>query len=134
VDNDGGARRRPEHDPADAPPPFRVDDDDTCRECWLSQAIPASWSATGGRACVVVPVQAIETWLLFLRGDALTPTPEQAHGYHRPTLKRQFFGKPTPPAATRLALARAELARPDAIELLRARPSFRRFDAAIAGW
>src|SRR5580704_8864263 len=87
VDNDGGARRRPEHEPGHVPPAFALDDDVTCRECWLTQALPASWRAEPRRSCVVVPVQVIETWLLVLRGDALTPTPE--HLNDRNVLKRR---------------------------------------------
>jgi len=61
IDNDGGARRRPEHDDTHVPPAFDVDDDETCRECWLHQAVPSSWTADSRRHCVAVPVQVIET-------------------------------------------------------------------------
>jgi hypothetical protein len=79
-----------------------------------------------------VPVQVIETWLLVLRGDALTPTPE--HVSNRNALKKQFFGKPHPPLATRVQMARQVLGRPDALEILGARPSFQRFVERIRGW
>src|SRR5690349_17010072 len=66
VDNDGGGRRRPEHADTDVPVAFDIDDDQTCRECWLLQAVPSDWPTLGGQTCVVAPVQAIETWLLVL--------------------------------------------------------------------
>ena len=134
VDNDGGARRRPEHAAAHVPLPFDLDDDDGCRECWLTAAAPSRWNAPGQCLCVVVPVQVVETWLLVLRGDELSPTPEQACGYHRPSLKKLFFGKRIPPLATRVALAQAQIARPDALDVLCTRPSFQRFAERLSGW
>jgi hypothetical protein len=133
VDNDGGARRRPEHEAAHVPPPFELDDDDGCRECWLGAAVPPSWRIGDRRSCVVVPVQVVETWLLVLRGQAFSsPTPEQYYG--RTALKKAFFGKRIPPLATRVALAEAELARPNAIDVLRERPSFQRFAERVRDW
>lgn len=133
VDNDGGARRRPEHEATHPPVPFNLNDDDGCRECWLTSAIPASWTARDLRLCVVVPVQVIETWLLVLRGHVFaSPTPEQR--YDRAALKKDFFGKPIPSLATRIALAQALVARPDAIDVLRARPSFQRFADRVGDW
>lgn len=136
VDNDGGARRRPEHDPTHAPIAecdFDIADADSCRECWLEASIPATWRSPA-RSCVVVPVQVLETWLLALRGDPLEPTPETASAYSRGVLKKRFFGKPQPHVARRIELARAELARPDALENLRRRPSFQRFEARVSYW
>jgi hypothetical protein len=136
VDNDGGASRRPEHDATHTPIPdgeFDIEDDVSCRECWLEAAIPPAWRSPA-RSCVVVPVQMLETWLLALRGDPLEPTPEQANAYSRDVLKRRFFGRPQPPVERRIELARVELSRPDALDVLRERPSFRRFEARLSHW
>lgn len=121
-----------EHDGAHTRPAFDPSDDDTCRECWLEAALPPQWGAGGEKLCLAVPVQAIETWLLTLRGEVLTPTPE--HVFYRHGLKRRFFGKGNLPASTRLAMARAELERPTALAVLRNRPSFQRFEARLASW
>src|SRR5262245_19265039 len=74
VDNDGTARRRPEHGPlcTNTTPPARQEDG--CRVCWLADQIPSFWSETGHKCCIVVPVQMLETWLLLLRGDLLHPS------------------------------------------------------------
>ena len=132
VDNDGGALRRPEHASAHVPVPFNIDDDDTCRECWLQQSLPASWGSNGEKTCIAVPVQAVETWLLCARGDNLSPSPE--HVYYRSGLKKRFFGRGGLSAAKRLALARSELAKPGSLATLRARPSFQRFEARLSTW
>ena len=137
VDNDGGSRRRPEHSdecPAPGTPPAAIglDDDDACRVCWLQSGIPASWSAAGGLLCLAVPVQTIETWLLHLRGDELTPSAEQV--YNRPTLKKRFFGKPLPASKQRIQLALEQLQRADALLRLRERASFRLLESQLAAW
>lgn len=132
VDNDGGARRRPEHADHHESAVFAIDDDDMCRECWLTQSLPAAWGPSGERACVVVPVQVIETWLLAIRGSVLTPSAEQK--YSRSAIKKEFFGKPMPPLAQRIALAVHELQKPDALTILGERPSFRRFMNRLQGW
>lgn len=138
VDNDGGQRRRPEHDAdkcAAVQNPevaIRLDNDDVCRVCWLTSGVPAGWLAEGGLLCLAVPVQTVETWLLHLRGDSLDPSPEQV--YHRPTLKKRFFGKPLPPAEDRIALALQQIQRADALERLRERRSFRLMETQLAAW
>jgi hypothetical protein len=131
IDNDGGARRRPEHEDHHSIDPA-LDDDDCCRVCWLSASIPPSWQQEGRMLCVVVPVQALETWLLFLRGDLSEPTPEQC--YDRGVLKRRFFGRPLPPVETRTALALAQVQQPGAIERLRQRRSFRLMEELLRTW
>jgi hypothetical protein len=131
VDNDGGAKRQPEHD-ASHDTLAQADDKDGCRFCWLTTAIPSGW-AGHGTTCIVVPVQAIETWLLHLRGVPLAPTPESY--YDRGALKRRFFGTGAlPPVEKRQQLALAELNRPDAIERLMERPSFRLFATQLEPW
>jgi len=132
VDNDGGARRRPEHAENHEPTVFALDDDDVCRECWLTQALPITWGASGGRSCVVVPVQVIETWLLAIRGDELIPTAEQK--YNRSAIKKEFFGRQIPPLAQRIALAMHELQKPNALTILGERPSFNRFVNRLRSW
>jgi hypothetical protein len=133
IDNDGGAVKAREHDdPNHVVPisPWRRDDDVSCRECWLEQAIPPRWT---GKTCVVVPVQAIETWLLHLRGHAFGgPTPE--HSYHRRQLKTLFFGKEVLSRETKIARAQELLSRPDALDRLRERASFQRFERRLARW
>jgi hypothetical protein len=131
VDNDGGAKRQPEHDPSHDTA-SQAADKDGCRFCWLSTSIPPWWAAYG-LACIIVPVQAVETWLLHLRGAPLMPTPESY--YDRGALKRRFFGAGTlPPVEKRQQLALAELNRPDAIERLQERPSFRLFAEQLVQW
>lgn len=134
IDNDGSLRKRPEHIPTHAVPVFKIDDDDTCRECWLTGAIPNVWLAGDSKNCVAVPVQTIETWLLAIRGIPAfaTATPEQQ--YSRSVLKKMFYGKPTPPEARRLEMAIEQLAIPGALTALSLRPSFQRFKAKIADW
>jgi hypothetical protein len=80
-----------------------------------------------------VPVQTLETWLLVLKKhDFREPTPEQR--YSRPALKKDLFGKPLPPEEERTRMALRLLQVPGALELLRQRPSFQRFEARLAGW
>lgn len=129
VDNDGGAVRRPEHAAECSPVPFDIEDDDSCRDCWLGQATPLTWT---GKTCIGVPVQTVETWLLAIRGHAFPRAPERYYG--RPYLKRFFWGKPQPPVATRVQLALAELRKPHALGVLAQRPSFRRFALRLVGW
>jgi hypothetical protein len=131
VDNDGGARRHPEHVESHDPG-VHAEDPDGCCECWLRSIVPQAWRESGGQECVVVPVQCIETWLLWLRGDPLEPSPEAVYG--RRTLKTRFLGKPTPPLTQRTKLALAQIERPDALARLRERPSFVRFEAQVLAW
>jgi hypothetical protein len=134
VDNDGGANGPPQHDVAHVPPPsFVLTDDDVCRECWLNQCVPATWTAGGGKHCIVVPVQAIETWLLAVRGVPFNAPSPEAY-YNRRAMKAAFFGKPTPSQATRIQLAINELQKPGAMAVLEARPSFLRFREQLATW
>ena len=133
IDNDGGARRAPEHDPAHDAAAQAANEDDGCRACWLSEVLPTWWIQNGAKLCVVVPVQTLETWLLCIRGDEFTaPSPEQQYG--RPVLKKRFFGKPMPPENYRLALALSEIQKPAALDILRDRRSFRHFEAQLASW
>jgi hypothetical protein len=134
VDNDGGSKRRPEHEASHVIPPFDLQDDVSCRECWVTASLPSTWGAAGGLSCVVVPVQVVETWLLSIRGHTFSgPSPEQT--FHRPPLKKHFFQSGSKlPAKVRLSLAMAELQKPGAIGVLRARPSFQRFEARILAW
>jgi hypothetical protein len=133
VDNDGGANGPPQHEAGHVPPPFVLDDDGVCRECWLSQCVPATWTAGGGKHCIVVPVQAIETWLLAVRGVTVNAPSPEAY-YNRRAMKATFFGKPTPPQATRIQLAITELQKTGAMQILEARPSFVRFRDQLAAW
>jgi hypothetical protein len=132
IDNDGGARRRPEHDDSHDPADESIEEADRCRVCWLHQALPSSWLTEGRLLCVVVPVQTLETWLLCLRGDGLLPSPEQC--YARRVLKKHLFGSPLPPVEMRSELALGLLGRPDALQRLRERRSFRHFEAQLAAW
>lgn len=132
IDNDGGARRRLEHEDSHDPTEESIEEADRCRVCWLHQALPPSWLAEGRMLCVVVPVQTLETWLLCLRGDDLLPSPEQC--YARRVLKKRLFGNPLPPVEMRCELALGLLGRPDALERLRERKSFRHFEAQLAAW
>lgn len=130
VDNDGGARRRLEHDATHHEVEQARDERDGCRWCWLSSAAPVQPPAA---RCIAVPVQTMETWLLHARGDELTPTPEQV--YDRAALKKRFFGRPLPPTDVRLARALGVLEHADALARLRGLRSFQRFetDASILG-
>jgi hypothetical protein len=132
VDNDGGASRRPEHEDTHRRDEQLLDPNSACSVCWLEQFIPPWWTSEGGQQCLVVPVQTIETWLLILRGHTFASAPEST--YHRDVLKKCFFGKPFPPSAERLKLALAEVNKPDALEQLRARSSFARFEQQARAW
>lgn len=131
VDNDGGAKRHPEH-LAGHDQAVEAENREGCCECWLRSVVPASWIANGGQTCVVVPVQTVETWLLCVRGEPPLTSPEAS--YDRRVLKRLFFGKPTPPVDKRTELALAEIRKPNALDVLRARPSFQRFEAQVAAF
>lgn len=133
VDNDGGSKTKPQHAPTCGPVTFNIDDKVGCRECWLGSAMPPSWAANGGKHCIVVPVQTIETWLLAIRGDQLSnATPEK--NYDRPALKKAFFRQPALPIAAKVQLALTELTKPDALTILAQRPSFVRFRDQLTAW
>ena len=143
VDNDGGSKRRPEHDDTHCTSASQargaalaIDDDDACRECWLRSALPVDFAARGAMACVVVPVQTLETWLLHLRGDLHDKNPDllPERIYDRRELKRQFFGRPVPASQERTAMALRLLEPPTALDRLRQRPSFMRMERQLAAW
>jgi len=133
IDNDGGARRQPEHDPL-----HRTEEEanrprgEGCSVCSVEAVIPPAWCAPPRHRCVVVPVQTLETWLLYLRGDTMSPTPEQV--YQRTKLKKMFFGPTLPPVADHRAQALAVLQAPDALDRLRALRSFRHFAEQVTTW
>ncbi|TAK32558.1 MAG: hypothetical protein EPO40_02415 [Myxococcaceae bacterium] len=133
IDNDGGARRHPEHEPQHRVEEQASDPDDGCAVCCVEHVIPSEWREPARRCCVAVPVQTLETWLLYLRGDPpLTPSPEQV--YSRTKLKKMFFGPSMPPVATRREQALLMLQSPHALDRLRALRSFRHFEAQVAAW
>src|SRR5690242_175967 len=66
VDNDGGANRRPEHHALHDPVVAAADPNDGCSECLLRLQIPPTWTAAPFRCAIGVPVQVLETWLLFV--------------------------------------------------------------------
>jgi len=88
----------------------------------------------GSKACITVPVQTIETWLLAIRGEPVfaTATPEQQ--YNRQFLKKAFYRTSALPMASKVALAMAELQKTDALAVLAQRPSFARFTARLTHW
>jgi len=134
IDNDGGGKRRPEHEDTHEQTTQAADEKDGCRVCWLLQSLPDSWTADGRKRCVVVPVQTLETWLLCLRGSPPFTTATPEHQHQRRVLKKCFFGDTLPPVDVRLKLALAEVRRPDALSTLRQRRSFRHFEAQLASW
>ena len=134
IDNDGGARRRPEHDSLHVSAEQARDQEDGCAFCVLTEAVPRAWVAGGRGQCLVVPVQVLETWLLVIRGDALSPSPEQACAYSRSALKKRFFGDGIRSQGTRTAMALEQIQKPDALEKLRALRSFRLFAEQAAQW
>ena len=76
IDNDGGSKRAPAHEPGhDAP--SQAKDDEGCRYCRALVAIPKSWGDAKRLSCVAVPVQAMETWLLCVRGEPPAVAGEQ---------------------------------------------------------
>lgn len=132
IDNDGGARRHPEHD-EDHDIASQAEDPDGCRVCRILAHIPDPWRGDDRRSCVVVPVQALETWLLVARGHEFgTPTPEQR--YHRRALKKDFFGKPLPPEYVRTRMALEVLEGLDDLRLLKHLRSFAHFSAQVRDW
>jgi hypothetical protein len=137
VDNDGGERRHPEHAETDTPFPVgtslkALSDSEGCRTCSLTACVPPSWNGAGGQTCIAIPVQALETWLLWLRQYAFKRDPPEKN-FHRSFLKKEFYGG-DPPAPVKVQLAVAELSRPDALDRLRERPSFTRFEAGVRTW
>jgi hypothetical protein len=131
VDNDGGSRSGPEHE-ADHDQQTEAANDDGCRTCRVLQAIPSWWKDGKRHYCVAVPVQTLETWLLFLRGDPFPGEPEKL--YHRRVLKDRFFGKPLPPEQERARMAIEQVRKADALERLRHRRSFRLFEEQLSLW
>ncbi|MEW5854826.1 MAG: hypothetical protein AB2A00_38980 [Myxococcota bacterium] len=131
IDNDGGQRRRPQHAPEHDEIAEAADERDGCRWCWISRAAQVDSPAV---RCIAVPVQTMETWLLVARGEALSPSPEQC--YHRPTLKKRFFGTPLPATDVRTRLAVDVIRQPHALHALRGLRSFQLFEAqlGIEGW
>jgi len=133
IDNDGVLTRRIEHQPDHLPAEEARDTQDGCAECLLAESIPPEWKNPPLRCCIVVPVQTLETWLLVLKGHPFTePVPEKR--YARRVLKKDLFGKHSPPEAERTRIALDLLKVPRALELLRERPSFQRFEARLAKW
>jgi hypothetical protein len=133
IDNDGAPEHVPQHDLR-----AQADDPDGCCTCRLLQKVSSAWSHDDRHACVVVPVQMIETWLLVLGGHAFaTATPEQEY---KPKRLKGLFKLTQFPGidrvTQRMKLARAlELIRqPQALHRLRERPSFQRFEAQVASW
>jgi hypothetical protein len=131
IDNDGGSKRRPEHADDHDRDVHVADEKDGCRECHLSARIPASWEDEPRRHCVAVPVQALETWILVARGDLANDAEKQ---YDRWGLKRRMWGRSKPPAAECRQIALDILSKPGAIDRLRTRPSFQRFERRLLAW
>jgi hypothetical protein len=134
IDNDGGSQRCPEHGPTHVAAQHGAGEED-CRVCWLGQRVPETWKAEPSthRACIIVPVQTLETWLLCLNGhDFGDRRPEQT--YDRPALKKKFYGRPIPPSRRCTELALEQLGRPDALDILRQRPSFQHFEQQLRSW
>lgn len=140
VDNDGGARRHPEHVDAHEPiaPGTPLEDliaeEEHCRVCAIHYRLPPGWSPASGRSSIVVPVQVLETWILCITGPQKlrSRTPEQFYG--RDHLKKKCWGKPIPTAAARVRIALEAFRQPGALEVLRKRLSFRRFEAETLRW
>lgn len=132
IDNDGGAKRRPEHLPSHDQIQEAKNREDGCATCLLSAQVPAEWLSLPNRACVVVPVQTLETWLLVAAGSAFkNPVPER--NFHRRVLKRDLYGA-TEGDDAKLTLALATLQNPNALTRLRQRPSFAAFEQQIQAW
>lgn len=134
IDNDGGSQRCPEHEPTHVAAQHGAGEED-CRVCWLGQRVPDAWKAEPSihRACIIVPVQTLETWLLSLNGhDFGGKRPEQT--YDRSSLKKKFYGRPIPPSRRCTELALEQLRRPDALDILRQRPSFQHFEQQLRSW
>jgi hypothetical protein len=134
IDNDGGARRHPAHQEDHDRVAEAQNGKAGCRTCRMLERLPEVWRAAPLEACVVVPVQAIETWLLALRNHAFAnSTPE--NNYDRNALKKQFWADDLHAGdKRRLAVADAVLERADALVVLRKRPSFAAFENQVAGW
>jgi len=132
IDNDGGADGPAEHE-MNHQASLEAAKDRGCRTCLLLDTLPPDWREGQRYRCTVVPVQTLETWLLCVRGDKLkAPTPEQF--YYRWYLKKLFFGSPIPEEAERARLAIDQLGKPDALDILRQRRSYRYFEMQLCGW
>ncbi|HEX8700318.1 MAG TPA: hypothetical protein VF815_15835 [Myxococcaceae bacterium] len=133
IDNDGGSRRRLEHQPSHVSNQQARNVEDGCAECLLEESIPENWKHPPLYCCIAVPVQTLETWLLVVSGHPFKESSPEKR-YSRPVLKKDLFGDPHLPQEKRLEKALDVLKRPDALERLRQRPSFQRFEARLAGW
>jgi hypothetical protein len=135
IDNDGGLKRHPEHDPTHTPWSWEARPEDVlgskgCRVCSLGGRVPPGWSSG---ACIVVPVQALETWLLVARDHRFSvPSPELQ--FNRTVLKGACWGKPMPHERLRFDLALGWLADPAALPRLRGLRSFQLFEAGVRRW
>jgi len=75
----------------------------------------------------------METWLLVLKGhDFEGKLPEKV--FDRINLKKKFYGRPLPASRRCTELALEQLQRPDALDILRQRPSFQRFAEQLQSW
>ncbi|WP_309895056.1 hypothetical protein [Archangium sp.] len=133
IDNDGGSKRRLEHHDGHIPSEETLSEQDGCAECLLAEQIPPDWKSPPFHACIVVSVQTLETWLLVLQGYTFKEKAPEGR-YQRSVLKKDLFGKPIPPENVRAQMALELVKRPGALELLRQRPSFQRFEARLVGW
>lgn len=134
ADNDGGGVRHPPHVETHDQAAHAQDHKAGCRACRFRERIPQDWRNEPFSACVVVPVQTIETWLLVLRDhEFANVVPEK--NYDRGSLKKQFWATDLQaPDARRVEIIASALAREDALDVLRQRPSFVQFEAQVGGW
>jgi hypothetical protein len=132
IDNDGGTQKGPEHVAGHLPLQDGADEK-SCRVCWLSQRVPESWRSNSHRACIVIPVQTLETWLLVLKGHDFDGKPPEKI-FDRSNLKKKFYGRPLPASRRCTELALEQLRRPDALDVLRQRPSFQHFADQLRSW
>ena len=137
VDNDGGAKKHPEHADTDAPLPRgtplkELIESKGCRTCSLAALDLRGWRSSGRSLCIVVPVQAVETWVLFLKEYPFkAPTPEKE--YHRRHLKSICYGKQAP-AEEQVSKATKAFSQAGAVDRLMERQSFRRFRECVETW
>jgi hypothetical protein len=136
-DNDGSAQKGPEHEP-EHDQAGQAEDPDGCRVCEISAAIPDFWRQQGGKICIGVPVQILETWLLVAEGRrSLQPTPEQCFGYSRSDVKKALFGRGRDAIRSRQARIHRAVEVLDAdkaLSRLRNLRSFRQVEVQLTGW
>jgi hypothetical protein len=132
IDNDGGSKRCPAHEPSHQEAEHAIDPADGCATCLLHSVTPDDWKPATGRSVIAVPIQIMESWLLWLSDPTFTK-PETT--YHRRILKKRFWGElQSSGDQRRIDFALGHLGKSGALDRLMERTSFVAFAEQAARW